>query len=204
MHGNTILLFRKYALPYFQPHVKVLEVGPDGPPSTLKQTVADNSICWESVDLRDAPGASMVTSTASTEYSYPIESSTADIVIAANVMEHVRKPWIWIGELARICKTGGYVITINPVSWPYHEHPVDCWRAYPEGMKAVYEDSRLEVVFSRCESLEDAHLRKHIPGRSLKAIYENEGWKTRAFTKVMEVFGLPVERPYDTLTIGRK
>jgi SAM-dependent methyltransferase len=204
VHGNTILLFKKYAQPYFQPHARVVEVGPDGPPSTLQQTVGDNSIRWESVGIDDDSSAPMVTYTALSEYVYPIESSTVDIVVAANVMEHIRKPWVWIKELARICKSGGYVITINPVSWPYHEYPVDCWRAYPDGMEALYQDAQLEVVLSRCESLEDAHLRRHIPGRSLGSIYAEDGWKTRAFTKVMEMLRLPVERPYDTVTIGRK
>ena len=55
---------------------------------------------------------------------YPIESDVADVVVAVNVMEHVRKPWIWMREITRICKPGGYVITINPVSWPYHEDPI--------------------------------------------------------------------------------
>jgi hypothetical protein len=38
-----------------------------------------------------------------------------------NVMEHVRKPWV--KELA------------SPVSWPFHEYRIDCWPAYPEGMR---------------------------------------------------------------------
>lgn len=138
------------------------------------------------------------------EYSYPIESDAADVVVATNVMEHVRKPWVWIRELARICRLGGYVITINPVSWPYHEYPIDCWRAYPEGMKALYDEARLTVVTSRCESLEDAHLHRHVPGRSLRNVYKHGGWRMKTFVKVAEVLQLPLERPYDTVTIGQK
>jgi ubiquinone/menaquinone biosynthesis C-methylase UbiE len=67
------------------------------------------------------------------------------------VLEHVRKPWIWIEELARVCKPRGLVITINPVSWPCRETPVDCWRAYPEGIRALYEEGNLEVLFSKVE-----------------------------------------------------
>jgi SAM-dependent methyltransferase len=201
VHGNTILLFKEYARRYFQPHTTVLEVGPDGPPSTLQQIVGDQSIQWEIVGIDGNP---LVSYTAASEYSYPIDAEVADVVVAANVMEHVRKPWVWIKELARICKSGGHVITINPVSWPYHEYPVDCWRAYPEGMRALYEDAGLEVLSSRCESLEDAHLHRHIPGRCLGNIYSHEGWKTRTVSKMMEVLRLPVERPYDTVTIGRK
>lgn len=201
MHNNTLLLFNKYAKSYFKPNSRVIEVGPDGPPSSLQQSVGDSSIQWESVGL-DAGAA--LTYAVTDEYSYPLDSDIADIVVAANVMEHVRKPWVWIRELARICKPGGYVITINPVSWPFHEYPVDCWRAYPDGMKALYEDTHLKVITSRCESLEDAHLRRHVPGRSLGCIYGHEGWATRIFVKAMEVLRLPVERPYDTVTVGQK
>jgi SAM-dependent methyltransferase len=200
MHDNTLLLFNKYAKHYFRPNARVLEVGPGRPPSALQRAVGDVSICWETAGMESSYPVTYVGS----EYSYPIESEAADIVIAANVMEHVRKPWVWIREVARICKPGGYVITINPVSWPYHEYPIDCWRAYPEGMKALYEDARLTVITSRCESLEDAHLRRHIPGRSLKNIYGRDGWKTRTLTRVSELLRLPVERPYDTVTIGQK
>lgn len=199
MHGNTLLLFNNYAREFFRPHTRVLEIGPDGPPSTFQRVIGDASISWDTAGLEQDK-----TTYAGTEYSFPVASDSADIVLAANVMEHVRKPWVWIRELARICKTGGHVITINPVSWPYHEYPIDCWRAYPEGMKALYEDAKLQVVLSRCESLEDAHLRRHIPGRSLKNIYDHDGWKTRLLTKTMEMFHLPVERPYDTVTVGRK
>jgi SAM-dependent methyltransferase len=200
VHDNTLLLFHKYARPYFRPNLHVVEIGPDGPPSTLQQTVADASIRWETAGMEATPPVTY----RGTEYSYPIPSNMSDIVVAANVMEHVRKPWVWIKEAARICKPGGYVITINPVSWPFHEYPVDCWRAYPDGMTALYEEAGLKVLTSRCESLEDAHLRRHIPGRSLKNIYGHEGWKTRAFVKVLELLRLPIERPYDTVTVGQK
>ncbi len=199
MHGNTRHLFKRYAKQYFQPNLRVLEVGA-WLPSVLQYMVGDASICWETVGIDDSAPFTYV----GTEYSYPVESDVFDIVVAANVMEHVRKPWVWIKELARVCKRGGYVITINPVSWPYHEWPIDCWRAYPEGMMALYEEAQLKVIISRCESLEDTHLRRHIPGRSLWNIYERGGWGTRAFVKALEVLRLPVERPYDTVTIGRK
>ncbi|MGB6258024.1 MAG: methyltransferase domain-containing protein [Candidatus Sulfotelmatobacter sp.] len=195
-----MLLFNRYAKSYFRSHTRVLEVGPGLPPSGVQRSVGDDSIRWETAGMESTFPLTYI----GTEYSYPIESDAADVVVATNVMEHVRKPWVWIRELARICKPGGYVITINPVSWPYHEYPIDCWRAYPEGMQALYEDAQLRVVMSRCESLEDAHLRRHIPGRSLRNIYDHGGWKMKALAKISETLGLPVERPYDTVTIGQK
>jgi SAM-dependent methyltransferase len=200
MHDNTGELFKKYARPYFHRNIRVLEVGPGALPSPIQAIVGDASIRWETAGIDRTCPVTFV----GTEYSFPVEPNVADVVVATNVTEHVRKPWVWIKELARICKPGGYVITINPVSWPYHEYPIDCWRAYPEGMRALYEDAGLSVLTSRCESLEDAHLKRHIPGRSLMRVYRQGGWGTRAFVKVSALLRLPVERPYDTVTIGQK
>ena len=202
MHGNTRLLFDRYAKPYFKPGLDVLEVGPDYP-SSLQAMVEFPSSHWHTVDLA-GPDGHGVTYAARDEYTFPIAHDTYDLVVAANVLEHVRKVWVWIKELARVCKPGGHVILINPVSWPYHEIPIDCWRAYPEGMKALYEEGGLDVVLSRCEALEDSHLRRHIPGRSLAHIYDHEGWRMKLATRVVAALGYPVERPYDTITIGRK
>ena len=143
--------------------MRVLEIGPDKFPSTYCSLVADRSITWDTLDLwQDA----RLTYSATSEYSFPAPSDTYDIVLSGQVIEHVRKIWLWIRELTRVCKVGGLVITINPVSWPYHEHPIDCWRAYPEGMRALYEDASLEVLLSIFESLEATQYRRHIPGRS--------------------------------------
>ena len=58
------------------------------------------------------------------------------------------------------------MIIINPVSWPFHEVPVDCWRIYPDGMKALLEDTSLRVVASRFESLEAPGRKRYLPGIS--------------------------------------
>ena len=200
VHDNTKLLFENMQGSTFSRRPGCWR-GPDNPPSTLRQIIGEKSIRWETVGIDQNP---LVSYTAASEYSYPIDPEVADIVVATNVMEHVREPWVWIKELAIICKSGRYVITINPVSWPDHEYPVDCWGSYAERIKARYEDAGLEVINSRCESLEDAHLRKDILGRSLAYIYGLEGWTTRTVAKMMQLMRWPAERPYDTVTIGRK
>lgn len=103
-------------------------------------------------------------------------------------------------ELVRVTKAGGHVITINPVSWPFHEAPYDCWRAYPDGMRALYEDVGLEVVMSAFESLEHPGYRRYIPGLSPSFMSP----KRRLCNRVIGALGLPFERAYDTITIGRK
>ena len=128
MHENSKLLFEKYAKKYFRPGMRVLEIGPDGRISSYQLFFRSEikcwrkSIQWDTVDVYQDPNLTYV---AVDEYSFPISDALYDIVLSGNVMEHIRKPWIWIKEVARVCKKDGLVITITPVSWPYHEAPID-------------------------------------------------------------------------------
>ena len=203
MHENSKLLFEKYAKKYFRPGMRVLEIGPDGRISSYQLFFRSEikcwrkSIQWDTVDVYQDPNLTYV---AVDEYSFPISDALYDIVLSGNVIEHIRKPWIWIKEVARVCKKEGLVITITPVSWPYHEAPIDCWRVYPEGMKALYEEAGLEVIASTAESFEVPTYRRYIPGRSP----EWQGWKWRFTNQLLGRLGFPVERAYDTITIGEK
>lgn len=199
MHENSKLIFARHAMPFFTAATRVLEIGPDGMPSTYQRMVReqrgdDAPATWHTVDLAARPG---MTHAARSEYEFPIADSAYDLVLSGQVLEHVRKPWRWLPELARVCRPGGHVITISPVTWPYHEAPVDCWRIYPEGMRALYEEAGLVVLESRWECLEPSGLlprwprpvSDHAPGR----LYKLARW-----------LHWPLARSHDTVTIGRK
>ena len=199
MHDNSKLLFTRHALPFFTRGVRVLEIGPDHVPSTYQQMVAaersrDGPAVWETVDLASRPG---MTHAATNEYAFPIPEACYDVVVSGQVMEHVRKPWLWLRELARVCRAGGHVLTISPVSWPYHEAPVDCWRAYPEGMRALYEDAGLEVLESSWKTLEPRGLLPRCP----RPISDHA---PGLLYKLARFLHWPLARSYDTITIGRK
>jgi SAM-dependent methyltransferase len=198
MHTNSKLLFEKYARSHFMPAGKVLEIGPDVSPSNYR-IIADpqNAMTWDTVDFpRNFP----TTYTLKEEYHFPIDSNAYDVVLSGQVIEHVRKIWVWMQEVARVCKPGGLVITINPVSWPYHEAPIDCWRIFPEGMKALYDDAGLDVLFSTWESLEAKNFNLTIPGRSP----EWQPGKVRRIFRILDKIGFPAECAFDTITVGRK
>ena len=201
MHKNSKLLFEKHAARYFSASSRVLEIGPDRHPSTYRQLLKNGVAAWETLDAfprTDVP----LTHLAGSEYDFPVPSDSYDIVFSAQVIEHVRKIWRWMPELARVCRPGGYVVTINPVSWHYHESPVDCWRIYPEGMRALSEDAGLEVELSEWESVEfdrfsgltPRRLRKHHLLQRLSGTIGilNAGLK------------VPVEAAFDTITVARK
>ena len=197
MHTNSKLMFQKYVAQYISPGTRVLEIGPDGFPSSYRSMVENETVVWHTLDLYANRG---LTYRATSEYAFPIQDNAYDVVLSGNVFEHVPRVWVWMRELARVCKVEGYVITISPVSWPYHEVPIDCWRAFPEGMKAVYREASLEVVLSIWESLERVSFKRRIPGRSP----EWQSLRLRLAYSLLGRFGFPVECAFDTVTIGRK
>jgi hypothetical protein len=51
VHPNSQLLFQKYALEHFQPELRVLEIGPDGFPSSYRRIIGDRTAEWDTLDL---------------------------------------------------------------------------------------------------------------------------------------------------------
>ncbi len=172
-----------------------------------------SSIDWQTLDIVPRDNLTYV---AASENSFPVPDNIFDVVLAGQVIEHVRKPWIWIKELARVAKKGGYVIIINPVSWPYHRAPIDCWRIYPDGMRALYEEAGLQVELSEMATLELARSRNMLPGhgavnRSITKL--QPGTKKRYFEEeevmsfkslMIKIVGWPVTWSVDVATIGTK
>ncbi len=201
MHKNSRLLFQEYARTYFEPGLSVLEIGPDRDPSTYRQLAGGPFAIWDTLDFAGRQDVDLTYRTTS-EYDFPVADDTYDIVFSAQVIEHVRKIWRWMPEVARVCRPGGLVITINPVSWHYHESPVDCWRIYPEGMRALSEDAGLEVLLSEWGSVEMRKAEGMVPSRLRKQ---------HVFQRLSGVLGMlnatvrfPVEAAYDTITVARK
>lgn len=154
MHLNSQLLFERYAKELFRPDMRVLEMGPNEIPSTYQTMVGIGSIGWDTLDISHGRAHPSLTFVTDDEYRFPVDSDAYDIVVSGQVIEHVRQIWRWMREVARVCRPGGRVVTICPVTWPYHEDPVDCWRIYPEGMNALLGEAGLEPEVVVCESAE--------------------------------------------------
>ena len=150
MHENSLRIFRQYIVPRIRPRDRVLEISPEAIPGAY-QRAGTQCDTWHYLTLGACEGA---TYEATGEYSYLVESGSYDIVLSGQVIEHVRMPWLWMRELARICKPGGMVVTIGPVSWPYHEVPIDCWRIYADGMRALAEYAGLTAEVAETVSLD--------------------------------------------------
>jgi SAM-dependent methyltransferase len=214
MHLNSQLLFERFAQPHFAPQQRVLEIGPDGDPSAYRRALAHLDIEWETADLAPEvmndlapPGVfrQAVTSqhTMLNEYAIPVADGSFDVVIAGQVAEHVRRLWVWIEELTRVTRPGGTVVVISPISWTYHEAPIDCWRIYPEGMRSLCAEAGLAVLTCEMAALE--------PAVSRRQYFANSYYYGLSHTRlgrmkaaIVTAIGWPMPTALDLITVAQK
>jgi SAM-dependent methyltransferase len=87
-------------------------------------------------------------------YKFPLESNSFDLVISGQAFEHIEFPWLTIREIERVLKPGGFAIIIAPSSGPEHRYPNDCWRFYPDGMRALGKWASLDCIEASTNWLE--------------------------------------------------
>jgi SAM-dependent methyltransferase len=76
----------------------------------------------------------------------PAPALAYDVVICAEVLEHVLDPWLAVETLYSLCKPGGYVLITTPFLLRYHPAPEDYWRFTPAGLTVLMERAGLEPV----------------------------------------------------------
>lgn len=197
MHANSLLMFEKYAKPYFRPGLKVLEIGPNKIPSSYCGIIGDAGITWHTLDIYESPN---LTYSSSNPLEFAMPDNEYDVVLSGQVIEHVQQIWTWMREVARVTKPGGKVITISPVSWPYHEAPIDCWRLFPDALQALVEQAGLTMDECFHESLELPQFPNALPGRSP----EHQPPAVRRIFSILGRFGFPVEKSFDCLSVATK
>jgi len=75
-----------------------------------------------------------------------IEDNSIDVVISGQAFEHIEYPWLTIKEIFRVLKDKGIAIIIAPSAGPEHKYPFDCWRFYPDGMKALGKWAGFRII----------------------------------------------------------
>lgn len=145
MHVNSLALLLEYGIQYIPFGGRILEIAPDEKRSVKRAIMEFIPVDWDEY-------------TGGPSYSYPFSDGHYDVVLSLNVAEHVPLVWDWMREQARLCRRGGHVITVCPVTRRYHEDPVDCWRIYPEGGLALLQYAGLKPILSLSKAYKDGVL----------------------------------------------
>jgi SAM-dependent methyltransferase len=138
---------------------RVLEVGSCIINGSLRPIIE----CWGvaeyvGCDITQGPGVDVLCG--ADEIVRVFGESSFDVVIATELLEHVRNWKTTVSNMKRACVPGGLiVITTRSKGFKYHGHPYDFWR---------YELSDMTEIFSDCEIL-DLQPDPTAPGVFLKA-----------------------------------
>lgn len=126
---------------YLQRHVPsvngpVLEVGSKdyGSTSSFRGVYTDSE--YVGVDM--APGKGVDAVVDLVEGIGPLPAAHFELAICCSVMEHVRRPWVFAENLARLVRPGGRIYVSVPWVWRYHAYPDDYFRFSWRGIAELF------------------------------------------------------------------
>jgi GT2 family glycosyltransferase/SAM-dependent methyltransferase/Tfp pilus assembly protein PilF len=123
----------------------ILDVGSHGINGTYKEIFFD-SVKYVYTGLDVNPGSN-VDYVPSDPYDWPeLQDESFDVIISGQAFEHIEYPWLIIEEMNRVLKKNGLICIVAPSRGPEHKYPVDCWRYYPDGFRALAKWANLEVL----------------------------------------------------------
>lgn len=76
------------------------------------------------------------------------EDNSIDVVISGQTFEHIEFFWLTIKEISRVLKPDGLCCIIAPSAGVEHKYPLDCWRFYSDGMKALAKWADLKIIIA--------------------------------------------------------
>lgn len=146
--NKMVFLFEHYLCSTKSTFSTVLDFGSYNVNGTYKSIFPSTHWHYKGIDLQHGPNVDYVPID---PYSWDeIENNSVDLVVSGQALEHCEFPWLIFEETKRVLRNSGKCIFIAPSSGHEHKFPVDCWRIYPDGMKALCKHAGLNVLY--CET----------------------------------------------------
>jgi SAM-dependent methyltransferase len=145
MHRNSIDHMRALVERYLEPGRSLLvgDVGSYDYTGSYRALFTDPAWQYVGVDLNEGPNVDVVLPS---PYQFPFPDGHFDVLISGQAFEHVKFFWLTWMEMVRTLKPGGYIFLIAPSRGPEHRYPVDCWRFYPDGYRALAEYGKVDCL----------------------------------------------------------
>jgi 2-polyprenyl-3-methyl-5-hydroxy-6-metoxy-1,4-benzoquinol methylase len=151
MHKSSYELMRQFAQQIRERAagrlIRVLDVGSAGVNGTYKDLFIFPGAEYVGLDIQAGPNVDVVPEDPYRWTALP--DNSFDVIISGQALEHIEFPWLIFEQIARKLKPMGLACLIAPSRGPEHRYPVDCYRYYPDGLRALAKWSGLNVV--ECE-----------------------------------------------------
>jgi SAM-dependent methyltransferase len=121
----------------------VVEIGSQDVNGTYRPMFDKNGWRYRGVDMTAGPNVDIVMPD---PYSLPLASRSVDLVLSGQAFEHIEYFWITFLDMVRVLRPNGKIFLIAPSRGPEHRYPVDCWRFYPDGYRALARFARIRLV----------------------------------------------------------
>ena len=150
MHRNSIEHMRALVERYLDRDAKLLigDVGSFDYTGSYRALFQRPNWTYHGIDLNEGPNVDVVLSS---PYNFPMADGHYDVLISGQAFEHVKFFWLTWMEMVRTLKPGGFIFLIAPSRGPEHRFPVDCWRFYPDGYRALAEYGNVDCLEARTD-----------------------------------------------------
>lgn len=146
MHKSAMLRMQWFVNNYIlsDRHIRVLDVGSYDVNGNYRALFDGMDVEYVGLDVEEGPNVDYVPKN---PYKWKeIKDDSFDFVISANAFEHIEYPWLTICEIYRKLKKGGIACIIAPNSIHEHRYPVDCYRYFSDGFRALAKWSGFDVI----------------------------------------------------------
>lgn len=143
----------KWVIGNFEPVSKVLDFGSQCVNGNYKSLFDPN--VWDYIGVDQSRGNNVDLVLADPYKWSELNSESIDLLISGQALEHVEYPWIIFEEFERVMKKGALCCVIAPSSGPEHRYPIDCWRFYGDGMRALCKHANLTFLECHTDTVED-------------------------------------------------
>ena len=128
--------------------LSILDIGSMDVNGSYREIFNDSSWCYVGADVTPGKNVDVILNNPYRWNSITTES--VDVLVSGQAFEHIEYFWLTMLEITRVLRTGGICCLIAPSGGFEHRYPVDCWRFYPDGFKALARFAGLTPLRCSC------------------------------------------------------
>jgi SAM-dependent methyltransferase len=151
MHDTSFEKMERFVEVYLAAHrqqpLRILDVGSQLVEADQRtyRSIFD-APAWRYDGLDVEPGHNVDIAVADSYHWSEVADDTYDLVVSGQAFEHIEFFWATAFEIGRVMRPGAVTALIAPSNGFEHRYPVDCWRFYADGCRAIAAYLEFEVV----------------------------------------------------------